>query len=81
MRFVRPLAEFSRKDHVRNDIRSKLGETGIVEDEIRTLQWQDNLLRMDNVGFPEIVYYYRPKGKRDVRRPEWRWSDQSWNGS
>jgi hypothetical protein len=45
MRFIRPLTEVSRKDHIKNDIlRNQLDETSIVKDaEIYKLQRRDHV--------------------------------------
>jgi hypothetical protein len=77
MKFHTLLAGVSKRVHIGNGIiRSQLGETSIMEDIKRyRQQWRDHLLRMDNTSVPNIANCYKREGRRDVGRPELKWTN------
>jgi len=58
-------------------IREKTGAQNIVK-EIKQYQkkWLQHVQRMDTNRIPKQALRYRPKGRRNIRRPKKRWRHQ-----
>jgi hypothetical protein len=79
MRFLIHLLGITKLDKEKNQcIRGKTGEQNIVVKEIK--QYQKKLLRnvqrMYRNRIPKQALQYKPKGRRNIRRPRKRWRDQ-----
>jgi hypothetical protein len=78
IKFLRHLLGITKLDMDRNQsVRDKLGVQNIVL-EIKQYQreWLQHAERMGTDRIPKQALKYRPKGKRNIRRPRKRWKDQ-----
>jgi len=78
MKFLRHLLGITRLDNEKNQcIRGETGAQNIVK-EIKQYQekWLQHVQRMDTNSLPKQALQYKPKGRRNVRRPRKRWMDQ-----
>ncbi|PSN30039.1 putative uncharacterized transposon-derived protein F52C9.6 [Blattella germanica] len=78
MKLIRHLAGYTLYDHKINaDIRTKQNITPIL-DTIKNYcnNWHAHVLRMPYNRLPQMIFHYRPDGRRDIGRPRKRWKDQ-----
>lgn len=78
MRFLRHTLGVTLRDRMRSeDIRKELKTTNMVE-EIHTYQqqWYMHVQRMPPDRFPRQACFYQPQGRRDIGRPQTRWTSQ-----
>ena len=78
MRFIRSVAGYRLADRKRNtEIREELNmpELNSIINTYRD-KWKAHLMRMDRNRLPNIMYRYRPNGRRGIGRPRSRWKDQ-----
>jgi hypothetical protein len=78
MKFLRHLLRITKLDKEKNQcIRGKTGAQNIVK-EINQYQekWLQHVQRMDTDRIPKQALQYKPKGRRNIRRPWKRWRDQ-----
>ena len=78
MRFLRSVGGYRREDRKRNvDIRQELNinELNTTIHNYRD-KWKSHVNRMSQQRIPQIMYKYRPVGKRSLGRPRTRWRDQ-----
>jgi hypothetical protein len=75
MRFLRSVTGYTRLDKIRNeDIRQELQISGIQDVRLKYKQnWINHLERTDNTRLPKYALTYKPRGRRDRRRPRKRW--------
>ena len=65
------LIKFKFLDEIRNEIKRKELEFPGIQD-VRTKHkqnWINHLERMDNNRLPKLALNYKPRGRRDRRRP------------
>jgi len=77
-KFLRHLLGITNLDKEKNQfIRKKTGSENIVK-EIKQYQekWLQHIQRMDTNRIPKQALQYKPKGRRQIRRPRKRWRDQ-----
>ena len=78
MSFIRSVAGYRLADRKRNtEIREELNmpELNSIINTYRD-KWKAHLMRMDRNRLPNIMYRYRPNGRRGIGRPRSRWKDQ-----
>ena len=78
MKFLRRLLGITKLDKEKNQcIREKTGAQNIVK-EIKQYQekWLQHQQRMDTNRIPKQALRYKPKRRRNIRRPRKRWRDQ-----
>ena len=78
MRFIRSVTGYRLADRKRNtEIREELNmpELNSIINTYRD-KWKAHLRRMDRNRLPNIMYRYRPNGRRGIGRPRSRWKDQ-----
>ena len=78
MKFLRHLLGITKLDKEKNQcISQKKGVQNIVK-EIKQYQkkWLQRVQRMDTNRLPKQALQYKPKGRRNIRRPRKRWRDQ-----
>jgi len=75
MRFLRSVKGYTRLDKIRSEvIRKDLKISGIQDVRLKCKQkWINHLERMDNTRLPKHALNYKPRGRRDRRRPRKRW--------
>ena len=75
MRFLRSDKGYTRLDKIRSEvIRKELEISGIQNVRSKHKQnWINHLERMDNTRLPKHALNYKPRGRRDRRRPRKRW--------
>jgi hypothetical protein len=75
VRFLRSVTAYTRLDKIRSKvIRKELEISGIQDVRIKYKQnWINHLERMDNTRLPKHALNYKPRGRRDPRRPRKRW--------
>jgi len=75
MRFLRSVTGYTRLDKIRSeDIKQKLKISGIQDVRLKYKQnWINHLERMDNTRLSKYAHNYKPRGRRDRRRPRKRW--------
>jgi hypothetical protein len=76
--FVRSVAGYRLIDHRRNeDIREEL-QIIDINSRIKDCQikWLQHLERMEQNRIPKLLLNYKPRGRRDQRRPCRRWREQ-----
>jgi hypothetical protein len=67
MKFLRPPAGYTLRDHKYNGVRSALGVQSITEIlDIHRINWHGHLLRMEPYRVPLQVYRYRFTGRRNA---------------
>jgi hypothetical protein len=77
MKFLRYVAGYTLKEHVRNDnIRQQL-EIFNLNDRIHQNKknWHEHILRMD-LRITQQILQHKPIGYRDIGRPRRRWEDE-----
>jgi len=78
MKYLRHLLGITKLDKEKDQcIREKTGAQNIVK-EIKQYQknWLQHVQWMDTNRIPKQALRYRPKGRRNIRRPKKRWRDQ-----
>ena len=79
LKFLRHLLGITKLDKEKNQCirEKKTGAQNIVK-EIKQYQkkWLQHVKRMDTNRLPKQALQYRPKGRRNVRRPRKRWRYQ-----
>jgi hypothetical protein len=78
IRFLRSVAGYRLIDHRRNEgIREELQ---IIDINSRIsdcqIKWLQHLERMEQNRIPKLLLNYKPRGRRDQRRPCRRWREQ-----
>jgi len=75
MSFLRSVTGYTRLDKIRREvIRKELDISGIQDVRHKYKQnWINHLERMDNTRLPKHALNYKPRGRRDCRRPRKRW--------
>jgi hypothetical protein len=75
MHFLRSVTGYTRLETIRNEvIRQELEISGIQDVRLKYKQnWINHLERMDNTKLPKYALTYKPRGRRDRRRPWKRW--------
>ena len=75
MRFLWSIKGYTRLDKTRSEvIRKELEISGIQDVRAKYKQnWIKHLERMDNTRLPKHALSYKPRGRRDRRRPRKRW--------
>ena len=79
MRFLRPIAGYTRLDRKRNnEIRQEL-EIETLNDTLTNYRtnWRQHVLRMEEHRIPKAAFNYRPQGRRNIGRPRKRWTQQN----
>jgi len=78
IKLLRHLLGITKLDKEKNQcIREKTGAQNIVK-EIKQYQekWLQHVQRMDTNRIPKQALRYKPKRRRNIRRPRKRWRDQ-----
>ena len=73
---MRHTAGYTKWDHKRNDILHELHIEPVL-DHIHQYQnnWIQHLHHLSRTRFPRTILNYRPSGKRSLRRPMKRWTE------
>jgi hypothetical protein len=77
MRYLRSVKWCTKLDHIKNeDIRKEL-DTDSTQYKIENYRkkWIEHLDRMPDERIPKQILKYKPKGRRDQRRPWKRWNE------
>ena len=76
MRFT---AEYTKWDHIRNDVIMKELQAKPVLEIIQQYEknWNDHMIPMPRNRIRKAVLHYRPIGKRDLGRPRKKWTENS----
>jgi hypothetical protein len=75
IRFLRSVKGYTRVDKIRSEVISKELEISGIQD-VRSKHeqnWINHLERIDNTRLPKHALNYKPRGRRDRRRPRKRW--------
>ena len=72
IRFLRSVTGYTRLDKIRSEvIRKGLQISGIQDVRLKYKKnWINHLERMDNTRLPKYALNYKPRGRRDRRRPQ-----------
>jgi hypothetical protein len=81
MRFLISVIGYRLIDHRRNEDISEELQIIDINSRIKDYQikWLQHLERMEQNRIPELLFNYKPRGRRDQERPRRRWREQFQN--
>ena len=78
MRFLRSIAGYTLRDHIRSEVIRESLEVENILEVIKKyrVSWREHVRRMPDSRIPKAIWEYETVGKRRVGRPKKRWKDQ-----